>query len=100
MITPAYGSPSPKGNYIVDSLRWYVFFKALKALDVKAWANGPGLGRYVIRSAESAAYVCSRAPDSCRARFAQRWSHCALSALSCPCFAPRPVGPGYYIWRL
>src|SRR5438309_10658592 len=63
------------------------FFKALKALDVKAWANGPGLGRYVIRSAESAAYVCSRAPDSCRARFAQRWSHCALSALSCPCFA-------------
>src|SRR5437868_4411858 len=88
MITPAYGSPSPKGNYIVDSLRWYVFFKALKALDVKAWANGPGLGRYVIRSAESAAYVCSRAPDSCRARFAQRWSHCALSALQLPLLRP------------
>src|SRR5438045_1594559 len=34
-------------------------FRALKALNVKAWANGPGLSAYVIRSAESADYVCS-----------------------------------------
>ena len=69
------------GNYIVDSLRWYVFFKALKARDVKAWANGPGLSAYVMRSAESAAYACSRL-QTLRAFSAQLF-------LLCP---PGPLG--------
>src|SRR6266566_4449902 len=74
--------------------------KALKALDVKAWANGPGLGAYVIRSAESAAYVCSRvrthpAQRSCKGGHIARFQRSVV--LASP---TRPVGPGYYIWRL
>jgi len=62
------------------------FFKALKALDVKAWANDPGLGRYVIRSAESAAYVCSRLQIH-PAQHSRKGGHIArFQRFSCPCF--------------
>jgi len=76
------------------------FFKALKALDVKAWANGPGLDPYVIRSAESAAYAGSRIQTH-PARNSRKGGHIARFQRSVVLASPtRPVGPGYYIWRL
>ena len=68
------------------------FFKALKALDVKAWANGPGLSAYVIRSAESAAYACSRL-ETHPAQHSRQGGHIALSALKLSLLrAPGPLG--------
>jgi len=74
--------------------------KALKALDVKAWANGPGLGAYVIRSAESAAYAGSKLQTH-PAQHSRKGGRIARFQRSLVLVSStRPVGPGYYIWRL